>query len=418
MIQQKRNRRGGVEDRWKRADGTASAAAGGNRLRWRGRYVDGAGREQVKGFARKVDAQRWIDAATTGLTSGSYVDPRAGLVTVGALHAAWSSSRARTKQTTEAKVESSWKAHVCDRWATVPVADVHTSAVRAWVATMAKDGRQAATIETALGVLRMVLETAVENRQITRNPCEKVLGPRRKHADRGYLTHSQVAALAESISVRSYVLRGGRTVDVVHDDFGTVVKFLAYTGLRWGEMAALKVGSFDMLRRRVNITEAVAEVKGHVVWDTPKGHERRSVPFPAFLAEPLATLMVGKSRDDLVFAGEKGAVLRVSTFRPRLFAPAVARCRSLDDMFPTITPHDLRHTAASLAISAGANVKAVQTMLGHKSAALTLDTYAGLFGDDLDGVSAALDRAARESAADPLRTRTRNAAPPDKGNTA
>lgn len=129
MVQQQRNRRGGVEDRWKRADGTPSAAAGGNRQRWRGRYVDGAGHEHVKGFDRKVDAQRWIDAATTGLVSGSYVDPRAGLITVGALHAAWSSSRARTKATTEAKVESSWKAHVCDRWAPVPVADVQTSAV-------------------------------------------------------------------------------------------------------------------------------------------------------------------------------------------------------------------------------------------------------------------------------------------------
>ena len=138
--------------------------------------------------------------------------------------------------------------------------------------------------------------------------------------------------------------------------------------------------------------------------------------FPAFLAEPLAALMVGKSRDSLVFTGEKGAVLRVSTFRPRIFAPAVARCRSVDDMFPTITPHDLRHTAVSLAISAGANIKAIQQMVGHKSAALTLDTYAGLFGDDLDGVSAALDRAASEAAADPLRTRTRRAATPDPGN--
>lgn len=65
------------------------------------------------------------------------------------------------------------------------------------------------------------------------------------------------------------------------------------------------------------------------------------------------------------------------TFRARHFRLAVERCRVADDMFTTITPHDLRHTAASLAISAGVNVKAVQTMLGHKSAALTLDTYSG-----------------------------------------
>ncbi|MDH6284355.1 tyrosine-type recombinase/integrase [Prescottella agglutinans] len=63
--------------------------------------------------------------------------------------------------------------------------------------------------------------------------------------------------------------------------------------------------------------------------------------------------------------------------------------------FPTVTPHDLRHTAASLAISAGANVKAVQKMLGHAKASMTLDVYADLFGDDLEAVAEALDIAAR-----------------------
>lgn len=64
-----------------------------------------------------------------------------------------------------------------------------------------------------------------------------------------------------------------------------------------------------------------------------------------------------------------------------------------DPDFPRVTPHDLRHTAASLAISAGANIKALQQMLGHASAAMTLDRYADLFEDDLDAVAAALHRA-------------------------
>ncbi|MGZ5370046.1 MAG: site-specific integrase, partial [Aeromicrobium sp.] len=70
------------------------------------------------------------------------------------------------------------------------------------------------------------------------------------------------------------------------------------------------------------------------------------------------------------------------------FAGAVRRAQ-----IPRVTPHDLRHTAASLAISAGANVKAVQRMLGHKSAAMTLDTYSGLFEDDMDAVAQALNAA-------------------------
>jgi integrase len=87
----------------------------------------------------------------------------------------------------------------------------------------------------------------------------------------------------------------------------------------------------------------------------------------------------------------------------RVFRPAVAKCQEPDDTFPTITPHDLRHTAASLAVSANANVKAVQRMLGHAKASMTLDTYADLFDEDLNGVADRLD-AAIQLTADALRT--------------
>ena len=63
-----------------------------------------------------------------------------------------------------------------------------------------------------------------------------------------------------------------------------------------------------------------------------------------------------------------------------------------------VTPHDLRHTAASLAVASGATVKAVQRMLGHASAAMTLDVYSGLFDDDLSDPAARMDAAAREAA--------------------
>ena len=99
------------------------------------------------------------------------------------------------------------------------------------------------------------------------------------------------------------------------------------------------------------------------------------MPFPAGLADELAALMVGKGRDDLVFGDQRGGVLRNSNWRARVSEPAVlavqaavieqrakevaATGQASTPEFPTITPHDLRHTAASLAISAGANVKAV-----------------------------------------------------------
>lgn len=70
----------------------------------------------------------------------------------------------------------------------------------------------------------------------------------------------------------------------------------------------------------------------------------------------------------------------------------------LGDMHLTI--HDLRHTAASLMVKSGANVKAVQRQLGHASAAMTLDVYADLFDDDLDVLSQAMsDLLLRENVA-------------------
>ena len=270
---------------------------------------------------------------------------------------------------------------------------------------MVVEGAGPATVENALSVLRQILELAVEEKRLSRNPCIGVKAPRRQHRARGYLTHEQVEMLAHELE---------RNVQV---SYGTVVRFLAYTGLRWGEMAALRVESMDMLRRRVNIRQAVAEVGGKVLWSSPKSHERRSVPFPKFLADDLAALMVGKARDELVFTGPAGGVLRVSTFRPRVFAPAVEKLVAATPDFPRVTPHDLRHTAASLAISAGANPKAIQTMLGHASAVLTLDTYADLFPDDLELVSAALDTARHASLGSPADAlRTGEAESPDRSN--
>ena len=147
-----------------------------------------------------------------------------------------------------------------------------------------------------------------------------------------------------------------------------------------------------MLRRRVNISRSVTE-SGGLVWSTPKTWERRSVPFPAALPDELSALMVGKGREDLVFTDMRGGVLRNS----ELACSCVRACRrevpEIRRVVPEITPHDLRHTATFSPVSAGANVKALQRMLGHARASMTLDVYADLFDDDLDEVAASLDAA-------------------------
>ena len=113
------------------------------------------------------------------------------------------------------------------------------------------------------------------------------------------------------------------------------------------------------------------------MFGTPKTHEERTVVVPDFVVERLS--LGGKSDDELVFTAPRGGVLRSSNFRNKIWSPAV----EASGLAPLII-HDLRDTAASLAISAGASIKAVQRMLGHASAAMTLDVYGGLFTEDLE----------------------------------
>jgi integrase len=168
------------------------------------------------------------------------------------------------------------------------------------------------------------------------------------------------------------------------------VLFLAYTGVRFGEMAALRVGRLDLMRRRATIAESVTLVRGVQTWGTPKGHERREVPIPRFLVDDLAAHVAGREPGALVFTAVKGGALRAQGFQ-RTVLTETAASLGLEGLHP----HALRHTAASLAIASGANVKVVQQMLGHKSAIMTLDLYGHVFPDQLDEVGDHLDAAAR-----------------------
>jgi integrase len=138
----------------------------------------------------------------------------------------------------------------------------------------------------------------------------------------------------------------------------------------------------------VLVSESVTPVKGVMTFGPTKGHERREVPLPRFLVGELAVHVAGRSPDELLFTGERGAVMRSQTFQ------RAALTRTAEALkIPGFHPHELRHTAASLAIASGADVKVVQQMLGHKSATMTLDLYGHLFGDRLDVVADAMDSA-------------------------
>jgi integrase len=125
-----------------------------------------------------------------------------------------------------------------------------------------------------------------------------------------------------------------------------------------------------------------------------KNHTARAAPMPASLTRLLETEIADRDGDALAFTSARsGGHLTLGQAR-YTFAKATIAVDGCNG----VRLHDLRHTCASLAISAGANVKVVQRLVGHKTAVLTPDRYGHLFPDDLDAVATAFDAAAATTA--------------------
>ncbi|WP_026550565.1 site-specific integrase [Arthrobacter sp. Br18] len=325
-----------------------------------------------RGFRTKRDAELFLASVEVSKARGEFIDPGAARATIGQLGPEWLARQSHLKPSALRPVESAWRVHVLPKWGYVAVSEIRQTAVQSWLSELGAD-RGATTVIRVYGVLAGILDEAVTDRRILTNPARGVNLPRKTRKPHVYLSHEQVHELAAASKYPALVLT------------------LAYCGLRWGEATGLRVRHLDMLKRRILVEENAVQVGSRIEVGTPKNHKRRAVPFPRFLVELLARECQGKGREDLVFPAPDGGYLRsarVHEDNMSWFAGAVKRAG-----IPRITPHDLRHTAASFAVSSGANVKAVQRMLGHSSAAMTLDVYAELFDEDLNAVADALDHA-------------------------
>ncbi|MDT5308332.1 MAG: hypothetical protein QOE48_4014 [Mycobacterium sp.] len=218
----------------------------------------------------------------------------------------------------------------------------------------------------AYSVLARILDDAVQDRLLASNPARNVKLPKRSPRCNVYLTAGQLDQLAEE---------SGR--------YRSLVLLLGVGGLRWGEAAALRIADIDFLRRRVTLHRNAVTVGRETYVGTLKSGKNRTIVLPAFVVDVLAETAERKSRDELLWPSQAGGYLAPPSATDSWLSGAVSRCQKADESFPRVTAHALRHTAASLAISAGANPKVVQRMLGHSSAAMTLDVYADLFDSDL-----------------------------------
>jgi integrase len=178
-----------------------------------------------------VGAERWLATAQVALLRGEWVDPALGRTTVGNCALTWTDGLAHLKPSTRARYLNIYEVHIRPRWGEVQLVRITHGEIAAWLAKLLRDGVAASTVRQVYRVLALILDLAVRDGRLPRNPAVGVKLPRADQVEKRFLTHAQVAQLAHACPPPSDL----------------VVLVLAYTGLRWGELAALRKRDLNLL---------------------------------------------------------------------------------------------------------------------------------------------------------------------------
>lgn len=403
---QTRNRRAGVEDRWHRAgDGEPCTDKSHGKLgtlvqskshgigkRWRARYVDDNGKEHAKSFARKTDAQDWLDEVTTAFATGTYVDPQRGKITFASFYKGWSARQVWVSGTQHAMDLAANNV----TFGNVALADLRMSHIEEWVKRMQDRGLEATTIRTRFSNVRSVIRAAVQDRVAPRDATAGVKLPRvRKNA----------AAMA--IPTAQEVGAAIRATTDIEPSYGAFIAVCGFAGLRRGEASALKISDIDFMRREIHVQRQVQWTDdGRMEIRGPKYGSERTIFAPeglvTILAEHVRLYRGSDEPDRWLFPSSRDEALPAHAATVGRWWRIVRQKVNIDYRL-----HDLRHFYASGLIAAGCDVVTVQRALGHSSASVTLDTYGHLWPDANDRTrkaAAGLVEQALGCAADALRT--------------
>lgn len=355
---------------------------------WRGLYRDPSGKIRSRSFGRneKGKARKWAADQEASIRGGNYVEPKSGSVTVAQLfeevHAARPYAPATLALHAHCWGDPEDPQHALyglrhRKAGYVSRKDVDDA--------LAKIASSAVRDKTRL-LLSTLFNHAMDHHQLRENPARKL---------RATGTRAEKMAASRAGDHRKRYLTDDeltRLRDAVPDRYATLVHLMGRVGLRPGEALALSVGKFDPMRRRLTIDTSVSGFT--------KTGEARVVALPAVIAEELAEHLarVSDPADStaLMFPSGEGRMLTVGGFR-HIFQRAVARA-GLDQ---GLTPNDLRHSAVSWAINLGANVYAVQRMVGHAKPSITLDVYGELWSEDANKLAEKMDDALRAVSPNP-----------------
>jgi integrase len=342
---------------------------------WRARYRDLTGKEHARHFARKIDAQHWLDQVTASVVTGTYVSPKTARTTVGDWCATWLAGYATRRPSTVRQARVHLR-QIEAEFGAMPLSAVRPSHVRSWTARLRAEGLSASYVYALHSRLASIFADAVHDGIVPRSPCSRRTSPG-AGSQRAYVaTTEQVWALH----------------DVMPERLRAAVLLGAFAGLRCAEACGLRVADVDFMRGIVS--PAVQYPAEPLKSET----SRTAVPVPRSLALDLAA-HVKRWPGLTVLTGADGGQLSTWALER---AMRTAR-KKVDGLPAGFRYHDLRHYFASLLIASGADVKVVQARLRHASAKTTLDTYGHLWPDKDESTRVAVDAVLRKRA-DSLRT--------------
>jgi integrase len=330
---------------------------------------------RTKTFRRKTDAVRYERELSMASDRGEWIDPRAGRILFSAWADTWLASKRHRRARTIEHYEMVLERHVKPHWAGRSLSSIKPLDVRELVDDWSASYRPM-TVGSYYRPLKQLFNDAVESDLIAKSPCRGVELPVQKARVKRVATIDDIHRLADAIDER----------------YRPLVHLLGFVGLRWGEAAALRASDFDFSGRTLTVSRALTETsKGRLTFGEPKTEAgRRTMAVPAQIIEEIQhhVVVTGVDRAGLLFAGADGRPLRRSNFNRRVWQLAVATAQ-----LEGLTPHGLRHSAATHMIALGINPKTTQARLGHADPRLTLALYAHADRSADEEAAEALDRA-------------------------
>jgi len=333
---------------------------GSGQQAWQARWRDPAGIQRSKNFQRRIDAERHLTSVESQMIAGTYVDSALGKIRFDEWLPQAEAARINRRPSTRARDESYYRNLVVPTFGTMAIGSIQPVHVQRWVADLAEKEYAPATIRKAYQLLCRTFDAAVQSGVISRTPYGGVQLPADSAMEMRFLSPTEIQDLA----------------DAIHPRFRTLVLTGAYTGARFGELAALRVDDFNSEEDHIQIVRTLSEVNGHLHLGEPKTRAaRRRVTLPAWLTRSLKQhLEEWPSADEgLIFTSPGGGALRRS-FRRRYWKPAVR-----DSVGEPMRFHDLRHSHVALLIEQGTHPAVIAARLGHTSVKTVLDVYGHLY---------------------------------------